>query len=169
MAITENTVHGWPDSDYATPVLLGSRTHDHRCAWHSQFTGAGVMSVNEQHSLPSSATAAPNVTSLLPSAPPPRASQCRQPAPGTSTSTEKTMFRDPARRSSKARPVRGPNDTLFEVRRVKALRSCGCKSRPATGSLRPVAIGAAVEVTKPSKPSVQRVAPGDLATRQAVT
>jgi hypothetical protein len=70
MAMTENTMHGWPDSDFTTPVLLGSRTHDHRRAWHSQLTGAGVMSVNEQHSLPSSTTAAPNVTCLLRSEPP---------------------------------------------------------------------------------------------------
>ena len=62
-----------------------------------------------------------------------------------------------------------PVVTLFEVRRAKALRACGCKSRPATGSLRPVAIGATVEVTKPSKATVQRIASGDLATRQAVT
>jgi hypothetical protein len=36
-------------------------------------------------------------------------------------------------------------------------------------SLQPVAIGAAVEVTKQSKPSVQRVAIGDSASMQAVT
>jgi hypothetical protein len=38
-----------------------------------------------------------------------------------------------------------------------------------TGSLHPVAIGAVVEATKPLKPSVQRVALGDSASRQAVT
>jgi hypothetical protein len=31
----------------------------------------------------------------------------------------------------------------------------GCNSHPATGSLQPVAIGAAVEETKPSEPSRQ--------------
>jgi hypothetical protein len=36
-------------------------------------------------------------------------------------------------------------------------------------SLRPVAIGAAVEVTKLPKPSMEKVASGDLASRQAVT
>ena len=36
-------------------------------------------------------------------------------------------------------------------------------------SLQPVAIGAAVEATKPPKPSMQRVASGDSASRQAVT
>ena len=39
----------------------------------------------------------------------------------------------------------------------KALVLSGCESRPATGSLRPEAIGAAAEATKPSKPSVERV------------
>jgi len=34
----------------------------------------------------------------------------------------------------------------------------GCNSRPATGSLQPVAIGAAVEATRPPEPSMQRVA-----------
>ena len=38
-----------------------------------------------------------------------------------------------------------------------------------TQSLQPVAIGAAVEVTKPPEPSMQRVASGDFASRQAVT
>jgi hypothetical protein len=42
----------------------------------------------------------------------------------------------------------GPN-----VRRGKVLVFSGCNSHPATGSLQPVAIGAAVEVTKPSEPS----------------
>jgi hypothetical protein len=32
----------------------------------------------------------------------------------------------------------------------------GCNSRPVSGSLQPVAIGAAAEVTKPSEPSMQR-------------
>jgi hypothetical protein len=42
----------------------------------------------------------------------------------------------------------------FIVRREKALDFSGCKSRPGTGSLHPVAIGAAVEVTKLLKPPV---------------
>jgi hypothetical protein len=42
-------------------------------------------------------------------------------------------------------------------------------SCPATGSLQPVAIGAAVEVTKPSEPSRQMGRFGDSASRQAVT
>jgi len=45
----------------------------------------------------------------------------------------------------------------------------GCKSHPATGSLQPVAIGAAVEVTKLSEPSRQTGRCGDSASRQAVT
>ena len=45
----------------------------------------------------------------------------------------------------------------------------GCNSHPATGSLQPVAIGAAVEVTKPSEPSRQMRRFGDAASRQAVT
>jgi len=38
------------------------------------------------------------------------------------------------------------------VRREKALVHSGKKTRPGTGSLHPVAIGAAVETTKPSEP-----------------
>ena len=41
-----------------------------------------------------------------------------------------------------------------KVRREKALDFSGCKSRPGTGSLHPVAIGAVVEVTKLLKPLV---------------
>jgi hypothetical protein len=44
------------------------------------------------------------------------------------------------------------------VRREKALDFSGCKSRPGTGSLHPVAIKAAVEATKLLKPSIERVA-----------
>jgi hypothetical protein len=44
------------------------------------------------------------------------------------------------------------------VRREKAWISSGCNSRPATWSLQPEAIGAAVEVTRPPEPSMQRVA-----------
>ena len=51
----------------------------------------------------------------------------------------------------------------------KVLVSSGCNSHPATGSLQPVAIGAAVEVTKPSEPSRQMCRSGDTASRQAVT
>src|SRR5690349_15012878 len=58
---------------------------------------------------------------------------------------------------------------VFGVRREKARVFSGCDSRPASQSLQPVAIGAAVEVTKPPKPSMQRVASGDPASRQAVT
>src|SRR3954468_24792604 len=47
---------------------------------------------------------------------------------------------------------------LFCVRRAKARIFSGCDSRPATGSLQPVAIGAVAEVTKPPEPSMQRVA-----------
>ena len=39
----------------------------------------------------------------------------------------------------------------FLVRREKALVNSGCKSHPGTGSLHPVAIGAAAEVTMPSE------------------
>ena len=40
------------------------------------------------------------------------------------------------------------------VRREKALVHSGMKTRPGTGSLHPVAIGAAVEATKPPEPPV---------------
>src|SRR5262249_50335243 len=56
----------------------------------------------------------------------------------------------------------------FRVRREKASIFSGCKSRPATQSLQPVAIGAAVEATRPPKPSMQRVASVDSASRQAI-
>ena len=45
-----------------------------------------------------------------------------------------------------------------KVRCAKALVHSGWKSRPGAGSFHPVTIEAAVEVTKPLKPSVQRVA-----------
>jgi hypothetical protein len=45
-----------------------------------------------------------------------------------------------------------------KVRREKALVHRGWKSLPGTGSFRPVTTEAVVEVTKPLKPSVQRVA-----------
>ena len=44
------------------------------------------------------------------------------------------------------------------VRREKALDFSGCDSRPGTGSLHPVAIEAAVAVTKLSELSMERVA-----------
>ena len=44
------------------------------------------------------------------------------------------------------------------MRREKALDFSGCNSRPGTGSLHPVAIEAAAEVTKLSEPSMKRVA-----------
>jgi hypothetical protein len=44
----------------------------------------------------------------------------------------------------------------FCVRRGKARIFSGCNSRPATRSLQPVALGAAVEVTKPPEPSIPR-------------
>ena len=47
---------------------------------------------------------------------------------------------------------------VFVCARGKARIFSGCNSRPATRSLQPVAIGAAVEVTKPPEPSMQRVA-----------
>ena len=40
---------------------------------------------------------------------------------------------------------------------------------PGNWSLQPVAIGAAVEVTKPSEPSMERIALGDSASKQGVT
>jgi hypothetical protein len=43
------------------------------------------------------------------------------------------------------------------VRREKALDFSGCNSRPGTGSLHPAAIEAAVEATKLSEPSMERV------------
>ena len=46
--------------------------------------------------------------------------------------------------------------SVLFVRREKSWVFSGCDSHPATGSLQPVAIGAAVEVTKPSEPSRQR-------------
>jgi hypothetical protein len=58
------------------------------------------------------------------------------------------------------------------VRREKAWVFSGCNSRPAKGSLQPVRlgrIGAAVEVTKPSKPSRQTSCFSRAARRQAVT
>ena len=43
------------------------------------------------------------------------------------------------------------------------------KFPPGNWSLQPVAVGAAVEVTILPKPSMERVALGDLASKQAVT
>ena len=47
-----------------------------------------------------------------------------------------------------------PNNSESDVRREKALIHSGGKTRPGTGSLHPVAIGAVAEVTKPPKPLV---------------
>src|SRR6185312_3601546 len=55
------------------------------------------------------------------------------------------------------------------VRRGKARIFSGCDSRPDNWSLHPVAIGAAVEATKPSKPSRKRATLGGSANRQAAT
>ena len=55
------------------------------------------------------------------------------------------------------------------MRREKALVHSGRKTRPGTGSLHPVTIGAAVEATKPLKPPVEGVALGDLVSLQVVT
>ena len=55
------------------------------------------------------------------------------------------------------------------VRREKARISSGCDSRPDNWSLHPEAIGAAAEVTKPSKPSREGGRFGGSASRQAAT
>ena len=46
------------------------------------------------------------------------------------------------------------NNQMVLVRREQALVHSGRKTRPGTGSLHPVAIGAAVEATKPPEPPV---------------
>jgi hypothetical protein len=55
------------------------------------------------------------------------------------------------------------------VRRERRLVHSGCKSHPGTGSFRPVAMGAAVEVTKLLKPAMEEGRKGDSASVQAVT
>ena len=62
-----------------------------------------------------------------------------------------------------------PTNEMVRVRRERRLVHSGCKSHPGTGSFRPVAIGAAVEVTKPLKPPVEEGRIGDSASVQAVT
>ena len=52
------------------------------------------------------------------------------------------------------RDYRGKSNQAISVRREKALVHSGKKTGPGTGSLHPVAIGAAVEVTKPPRPPV---------------
>ncbi len=54
------------------------------------------------------------------------------------------------------RELTGEGDCLVDVivRREKAQDFSGCNPRPGTGSLHPVAIEAAAEVTKLSEPSV---------------
>ena len=61
------------------------------------------------------------------------------------------------------------NTEMVRVRRERRLVHSGCKSHPGTGSFRPVAIGAAVEVTKLLKPPVEEGRKGDSASVQAVT
>jgi hypothetical protein len=55
------------------------------------------------------------------------------------------------------------------VRRGKAALSQWVQDPPGNWSLQPEATGAVVEVTKLLKPSVRRVAKGDLASMQAGT
>jgi hypothetical protein len=62
-----------------------------------------------------------------------------------------------------------PTNEMVRVRRERRLVHSGCKSHPGTGSFRPVAIGAAVEVTKLLKPPVEEGRKGDSASVQAVT
>ena len=62
-----------------------------------------------------------------------------------------------------------PVNEMVRVRRERRLVHSGCKSHPGTGSFYPVAIGAAVEVTKPLKPPVEEGRKGDSASVQAVT
>jgi hypothetical protein len=57
-----------------------------------------------------------------------------------------------------------PVNEMFRVRRERRLVHSGCKSHPETGSFRPVAIGAAGEVTMLLKPPVEE---GRKATLQA--
>jgi hypothetical protein len=58
---------------------------------------------------------------------------------------------------------------MVRVRRERRLVHSGCKSHPGTGSFRPVAIGAAVEVTKLLKLPMEEGLKGDSASVQAVT
>src|SRR4051794_41893027 len=60
--------------------------------------------------------------------------------------------------------IDGHGGVPIAVRRAKARIFSGCKPRPDNWSLHPVAIGAAVEATKPSEPSRPRAA---LAARRA--
>jgi len=50
------------------------------------------------------------------------------------------------------------NESLYRVRREKALDFSGCNSRPGTGSLHPVAIETVAEATTLSELSLERVA-----------
>ena len=52
-------------------------------------------------------------------------------------------------------PFSPETNGMVRVRRERRLVHSGCKSHPGTGSFRPVAIGAAVEVTKLLKPPVE--------------
>jgi len=63
----------------------------------------------------------------------------------------------------------GSVNEMVHVRRERRSVHSGCKSHPGTGSFRPVAIGAAVEVTKLLKPPMEEGRKGDSASVQAVT
>ena len=71
--------------------------------------------------------------------------------------------------SGGARGLGAGSSPHFSVCRAKARVFSGVRVPAGQLSLLPVAIGAVVEVTKQPKPSVQRVALGDLASVQAVT
>jgi hypothetical protein len=58
---------------------------------------------------------------------------------------------------------------MVRVRDERRLVHNGCKSYPGTGSFRPVAIGAAVEVTKLLKAQMEEGREGDSASVQAET
>ena len=73
------------------------------------------------------------------------------------------------RREVYGHPPSSALSVRYCVRRGKARIFSGCDSRPDNWSLHPVAIGAAAEVTKPSKPSRPRAALGGSASRQAAT
>ena len=80
--------------------------------------------------------------------------------------TMRRAWTGPPRDAQRGRRSKG---TGVVVRREKSWVFSGCNSHPAPGSLQPVAIGAAVEVTKPSEPSRQMYRSGDAASGQVVT
>ncbi len=61
------------------------------------------------------------------------------------------------------------NPPMQRVRREKEEVFSGLRGPPGKGSLQPVAVEAAAEVTKPSEPSTQRPPSGRPASVQAVT